>query len=78
MIASIWEKGISILAGNLNSDRSYLITAVTGLFPDEILKKMSLWASVLKQRWNYCVVFGSDSSRELWVECKQLMAILEK
>ena len=28
-MASIWEKAISILAGNLNSGRSYLITAVT-------------------------------------------------
>ena len=33
-MASIWEKAISILAGNLNSGRSYLITTVyshTGL-----------------------------------------------
>ena len=29
LVASIWEKAISILAGNLNSGRSYLITAVT-------------------------------------------------
>ena len=28
LMASIWEKAISILAGNLNSSRSYLITAV--------------------------------------------------
>ena len=28
MMASIWEKAISILSGNLNSGRSYLITAV--------------------------------------------------
>ena len=27
-MASIWEKAISILAGNLNSGRTYLITAV--------------------------------------------------
>ena len=27
-MASIWEKAISILEGNLNSGRSYLITAV--------------------------------------------------
>ena len=27
-MASIWEKAISILAGKLNSGRSYLITAV--------------------------------------------------
>ena len=27
-MANIWEKGISILAGNLNSGCSYLITAV--------------------------------------------------
>ena len=27
LMASIWEKAISILAGNLNSSRSYLITA---------------------------------------------------
>ena len=27
-MASIWGKDISILAGNLNSGRSYLITAV--------------------------------------------------
>ena len=26
----IWEKAISILAGNLNSGRTYLITAVIG------------------------------------------------
>ena len=28
-MASIWEKAISILAGNLNSGCSYLITAVS-------------------------------------------------
>ena len=28
-MASIWEKAISILVANLNSGRSYLITAVT-------------------------------------------------
>ena len=28
-MANIWEKAILILAGNLNSDRNYLITAVT-------------------------------------------------
>ena len=28
LMASIYEKDISILAGNLNSGRSYLITAV--------------------------------------------------
>ena len=32
LIASIWEKAISILAGNLNSGRSYLITAVQNKF----------------------------------------------
>ena len=31
-MASIWEKAISFLAGNLNSSRSYLITAVFFLF----------------------------------------------
>ena len=31
-MASIGEKAISILAGNLNSGRSYLITAVKGDF----------------------------------------------
>ena len=30
-MASIWEKAISILAGNLNSGLSYLITAVYAL-----------------------------------------------
>ena len=30
LMTSIWKKGISILAGNLNSGRSYLITAVIG------------------------------------------------
>ena len=28
MASSIWEKAISILAGDLNSGRSYIITAV--------------------------------------------------
>ena len=32
LMASIWEKAISILAGNLNSRRSYLITAVSIIF----------------------------------------------
>ena len=32
LMASIWEKAISILAGNLNSGRSYLITTVNLLF----------------------------------------------
>ena len=31
-MASIWEKAISILAGNLNSSRIYLITAVWFIF----------------------------------------------
>jgi hypothetical protein len=33
-MANIWEKAISILAGNLNSGRSYLITPVRGTFSD--------------------------------------------
>ena len=32
LMTSIWEKAISIFAGNLNSSRSYLITAVLGHF----------------------------------------------
>ena len=31
-MASIWEEAISILAGNLNSGRSYLITAVRNMY----------------------------------------------
>ena len=31
-MANIWEKAISILPGNLNSGRSYLITAVKKSF----------------------------------------------
>ena len=38
LMASIWEKTISILAGNLISGRSYLITAVTSDF--------SVWRSL--------------------------------
>ena len=42
-MASIWEKAISILAGNLNSGLSYFITTVTYIFfilgiDDDILK----------------------------------------
>ena len=42
-MANIWEKAISILAGNLNSGLSYLITTVTYIFfilgiDDDILK----------------------------------------
>ena len=33
-MANICEKAISILAGNLNSGRSYLITAVTNFYFD--------------------------------------------
>ena len=32
LMASIWEKDISILAGNLNPGRSYFITAVLNLY----------------------------------------------
>ena len=32
LMANIWEKVISILAGNLNLGRSYLITTVTGMW----------------------------------------------
>ena len=46
-MASTWEKAISILAGNLNSGRSYLITAVktahcaTSLFSLPKIRKVS-------------------------------------
>ena len=32
-MASIWEEGISNLAGNLNSGHSYLITTVHDILP---------------------------------------------
>ena len=38
LMARIWEKAISILAGNLNLGRSYLITAVP-----ETLYTEELW-----------------------------------
>ena len=34
-MTNIWEKAISILAGNLNSGHSYLITAVTYVMQDK-------------------------------------------
>ena len=45
LMSSIWEKGISSLAGNLNSGRSYLIIAVsrnTNIFQKVSLKKLSI------------------------------------
>ena len=48
-MAYIWEKAISILAGNLNSGRSYLITAVTGQVP---LPNLPGWLKILHlNRW---------------------------
>ena len=43
-MASIWEKAISILAGNLNSSCSYLITAV--------LKNQNLYLKEEQMNWN--------------------------
>ena len=60
VLASIWEKAISILAGNLNSGRSYLISAVrencnfltpTPLYP-YIIYRLSLMIVFLIYRFN--------------------------
>ena len=40
-MANIWEKAISILAGNLNSGRSYLITTVVKTYLVTSLPKMT-------------------------------------
>ena len=40
LMSSIWEKVISILAGNLNSGRSYLFTAVVILLCGVILEEL--------------------------------------
>ena len=42
-MASIWEKAISILAGNLNSGRSYLIRAVR---TTDIVFNLEVWYDV--------------------------------
>ena len=51
-MASIWEKAISILAGNLNLGRSYLITAV------HRVKKIScaIYCKVLRLRFTFSKV----------------------
>ena len=42
LMARLWEKVISILAGNLNSSRCYLITTVQKFFKHYFLNKMQL------------------------------------
>ena len=45
-MANIWDEAISILAGNLNLGRSYLITTV--FMDDPFHEKMSFAAAMLK------------------------------
>ena len=54
-MASIWEMSISILAGNLNSCLSYLITAVQH---SATFKLKCFWA---KQVTDYCSFEGSET-----------------
>ena len=52
-MATIWEKAILILAGNLNSGRSYLITAVLTIFQAVTVRPLSsAWTewSILNSR----------------------------
>jgi hypothetical protein len=54
LMASIWETAISILPGNLNSDRSYLITAVPIDFyakPWLSLYTQSKYTTTLDHNW---------------------------
>ena len=55
LMASIWEKAISILAGNLNSSRSYLITAVNVKAPGTSLK---IFVTLLKN-----LIFNKNSRK---------------
>ena len=59
-IANIWEKVISILAGNLNSGRSYLITAVYLMYAVYILyviieNKQNHHDLYLLHHWSMCI-----------------------
>ena len=55
-MANIWEKAISILAGNLNLGRSYLITTVNPTFVQffsfcNLVSKFEVWCSSRSIRW---------------------------
>jgi hypothetical protein len=52
-MASIWEKAVSILAGNLNSGLSYLNTTVPDYMAHETTKEF----------WKYDSCFPSEVSK---------------
>ena len=67
-MANIWEKAISILAGNLNSGLSYLITTVTRRYQVWKRKDQLIFLSWFQQKylswWNQekgWIKFGSRS-----------------
>ena len=56
-MASIWEKAISNLAGNLNSGRSYLITAVIDRYI--AVSKPSLLVPLIDTEWQPIAKYGN-------------------
>ena len=60
-MATIWEKAILILVGNLNSGRSYLITAVLTLF-----FRLWLWGHSPRPELNEASWIAEEQARMLW------------
>ena len=58
-MASTWEKAISILAGNLNSGRSYLITAVKS-------EKENVEGMGGPKVWDVCMVYKFKVLSEMY------------
>ena len=72
-MANIWEKYISILAGNLNSGLSYLITTVqskTGQFQVQTWSVMKIVHCLGSLEENLCVWFFYYSDIKVKFYCK--------
>ena len=61
LLATIWEKAILILVGNLNSGHSYLITAVLTLF-----FRLWLWGHSPRPELNEASWIAEEQARMLW------------
>ena len=82
LMANIWEKAISILAGNLNLDRSYLITTVAYYVVSYCgftwTHKTRWSASRNENRYIICGKNMSPPRQPYWRKCPEGNDILHK
>ena len=75
-MANIWEKSISILAGNLNSGLSYLITTVIAY----LMNAISCCVKILVKKLTTDIIadfssFNSSDVESMWSKTKSYVSL---